>query len=428
MERTRKEKIEAITPRTLVGGVDIAKNIHWARFVDYRGIEQCKAIKFSNNKEGFELIVTKITRLCKEKKMTNVVIGMEPTGPYWKALGRGLEAGGIQPVLVSTLHTKRSKELDDNSPTKNDKKDALVIANLVKEGRYSRMYLPTGEYAELRTLTSSRKSVMKRKNSIQNRIIGLLDEYFPEYVTVFKNPLKGKASLQILKSCPFPAFIQEKGVTGVLGEIRKAVSRTVGPKKAEQLVEAAKGSVGVVYGLEAARQQMVHLSEELELLSRQLEELELSMKDAVKRTGYSEYVLGISGMGVVTLASLLGEIGDPKRFSSPRQIHRLAGYNLIENSSGKNKSGTTISKRGRKGLRALLFRIAMVMVADNNEMKQLYRYLKTRERNPLKGKQALIVIAKKIITIIYTLIRKREPYRPEMVFGQCRREQLGIAA
>jgi transposase len=57
-----------------------------------------------------------------------------------------------------------------------------------------------------------------------------MDEYFPEIRTVFKRPLTGKASLQILKSCPFPELILTLGIEGVLAEIKKAVKRTVGRK------------------------------------------------------------------------------------------------------------------------------------------------------------------------------------------------------
>ena len=83
-------------------------------------------------------------------------------------------------------------------------------------------------------------------------------------------------------------------------------------------------------------------------------------------------------------------MGDPLRFENPRQMSRMAGYNLVEDSSGKNKSGTCISKRGRKNLRCVLYKTALTMVAVNPEMKQLYGYLKTRENNPLKKMQALV--------------------------------------
>ncbi len=139
-------------------------------------------------------------------------------------------------------------------------------------------------------------------------------------------------------------------------------------------------------------------------------------------------LVGIKGVGIVSAAAFLAEIGDPMRFDNPRQIHRMAGYNLVENSSGQNKSGTSISRRGRKQLRALLFRMAMVMVCRNNELKQLYQYLRTRPANPLKGKQALIVISKKIVTIMYQIIKTNAVYQPALVLGPVRKQQLGLAA
>lgn len=166
--------------------------------------------------------------------------------------------------------------------------------------------------------------------------------------------------------------------------------------------------------------------EELELVSSQLEALEAEMAEALKKTEISEYLLSITGMGVVSLATCLGELGDPLRFEDARQMSRLAGYNLIEDSSGKTRV-TCISKRGRKNLRSVLYQISLTMVATNKEMRQLYDYLKTRENNPLKKMQALVVISKKVLTLIFTLSKKKSYYEPELVFGSYRKSQLQAA-
>ena len=407
-----KQKVIAITADTLVVGVDIAKNYQWARFVDFRGIEHDHALKFKNRKGGFEIILSRIREICKKENFAKAVVGMEPTGHYWKAFANWLEKQeGITVVLVNPYATKQAKELDDNSPTKSDKKDALTIAKLVKDG-----------------LSATRIGLNKRKSALKNTIMAVLDEFFPEYEEVFKCPLTGKASRRILKTCPFPKFIIELGEEGVTAEIKKAVKKTVGRKKAGQLVDAAKESIGVDYGEEAARLKLRLLLEELELLEKQTKELEEQMEAALQKTDYAEFLLSIKGIGIVTLAACLGELGDPTRFDNPRQMSRMAGYNLVEDSSGKNKSGTKISKRGRKNLRSVLYQMALTMAATNDEMKQLYHYLKTREKSPLRKMQALIVVSKKILTLIYTLAKKKESYDPEKVFGPVRREQLKAAA
>jgi len=428
MRNGTSRKLEEITVNTLIVGVDVAKYTQWARFVDYRGIEVGKTISFKNDRKGFETIVAEIKNIINSKihkqRFDKVIVGMEPTGHYWKTLANYLIKLGYRVVGVNPYHTKKSKELDDNSPTKCDKKDAITIARLVKDGRFFDPYMPQDIYAELRVLTNTRISILKRNDALKNTITAVLDEYFPEIWTVFKNPLTGKASRQILKSCPFPSLILSRGESGVLEEIKKAVKKTVGLKKVKQLIETAKVSIGVEYGLKAAKLRLGLLLAELDLIELQLAEIETVMEQMLETTGYADKLLSVKGIGIITATMFLGEVGDPLRFTNARQISNYAGYNLVEDSSGTNKSGTCISKRGRKQLRSILYQMAFTMVGQNDEMKELYRHLINRENNPLKKKQALVVISKKIITILYSLLKKQEVYKPQLVFGAVRKEQM----
>jgi len=401
----------------LIVGVDIAKKFHWARFTDYRGIPLGKALKVLNNKEG-------IKDICKQHGLPKVILGLEPTGHYWKPLAHYLTRHGIKVVLINPYHTKRAKELDDNSRTKNDKKDALTIARLIRDGRFSQLYLPQDVFGELRVLSTTRVSLMKHQNAIKNTIKAVLDEYFPELVTVFKYPLKGKSCRQILKYCPFPSLILQLGRKKVLIQIKKTVKKTIGQKRVEKLFKTAKDSIGVTYGIPSARLKLTLLIQELELMEKQLDQLEQAMEQALANTGFKEIILSIPGIGITTAASFLGNTGDPLRFTHPCQISKLAGYNLIEDSSGEHQSKTIISKRGRKQLRNVLYQMARTTVAVNSQMKALYHYLKTRPHNPLKKKQTLVVISKKIITIIHSLLKKQTRYQPELVFNQFRLNQL----
>ncbi|WP_397334378.1 transposase [Paenibacillus glycanilyticus] len=91
-----------------------------------------------------------------EQDFQDVVVGMEPTGFYWRNLAHFLREQHVTCAVVNSLHVKKSKELDDNSPTKNDIKDAKVITQLVKDGRYAVPNLPQGIYAELREAMKNR--------------------------------------------------------------------------------------------------------------------------------------------------------------------------------------------------------------------------------------------------------------------------------
>lgn len=143
------------------------------------------------------------------QKAENVIVGMEPTGHYWKPLANYLFNQNIKVVVVNSFHVKKAKELDDNSPTKNDKKDALTIARLIKDGRYNEVYMPEGIYADLRNISNTRFELIRKRNEVKNRVIAIIDEYFPEYGYVFKDKFC-KTSIQILKNCPFPEDIKLK--------------------------------------------------------------------------------------------------------------------------------------------------------------------------------------------------------------------------
>ena len=205
-------------------------------------------------------------------------------------------------------------------------------------------------------------------------------------------------------------------------EIRKTIKKSVGAKKVRQLIKVAETSVGADYGLESARLRLNMMLDELEMVERHIALIESSMEAALAATGYAEQLLSVKGIGIVMASDFLGEVGDPLRFKSARQIANYAGYNLVENSSGKAKSGTCISKRGRGQFRALLYQMAFSMVHNNAEMKALHKHFTTRADNPLKKKQSLVVISKKIITVIHSLLKKQALYDPTLVPGKVRLE------
>jgi len=414
MLNSQINKIQAITSDTLIVGVDIAKNIQWAQFINFRGIEVSKHICFENNYSGFNSIMEKIEEIKSKNNFLSVIVGMEPTGHYWKTFATFLHNNGVKVVQVNPYHTKKAKELDDNSQTKSDKKD----------GRYSTIYFPEGEYANLRNLSNTRLEVSRLLNICKNRIHAFVDEYFPEFETVFKSFIKGKVALYILKRIPFPTDILGLTLKEIILIIREAAKKSVGKKKAEELIRAAEVSIGIKVGLEGARIRLNNLLEEYELYHNQLEKIEKEMAQELEKTGYKDILTSIPGIGIISAASFIGEIGDPKRFSNPQQIIRLAGYNLVEDSSGKHKSKTMISKRGRKILRTILYKISLIVVCKNQEIKLLYKYLITRKENPLKKKQALIVISGKMVKIMYSLIKKEEVYDKEKVLGIYRKQQI----
>lgn len=412
MNYTQNEKILSITEKTLVVGIDIGKEVQYARLFDYRGIELNKVMRFENSACGFEMFRKWLMSLKKENQKENITIGMEPTGHYWFNLAHYLKDINVRVVLVNPLHVKRSKELDDNSQTKNDRKDPKTIAKLVIEGRYSIPYIPEGIYSDIRIAMDMRESLNKSLIKVKNKVIQWLDKYFPEFNDVFSD-WEGKAALITLKEFATPEKILSLSAEQILLVWKKEVSRAVGIKRATKLVEAAKTSIGIKNGLNMAEKELRSILEQYELFTKQLEQLTFEIEELALQVPGVKELLTIKGIGIVTAAGFVGEVGDINRFSHPSQIQKLAGLNLIENSSGKHKGKTTISKRGRSRLRSLLFRAIMPLVTKNQEFKKLHEYYATRKVNPLKKKQSLILLCCKLIRIMYTIMTKQVKYSPE---------------
>ena len=426
---TQNAKIEAITEKTLVLGIDVGSETHYARAFDYRGIEYSKkAFKFGNNETGFEMFKAWILDIKEKHDKDKVVPGMEPTGHYWFNLGKFLQDNGMKPVLVNPHHVKKSKELDDNNPTKNDRKDPKVIAGLVQGGRYMIPYLPDGVYAELRTASNMRFQIQSELTRIQNRISRWFSIYFPEYRTVFKgsNCVSG---MMILKKAPLPEDILTLGIEGVNQIWRDARLRAVGKKRAESLINAAKHSVGTKEGAVAARLEIRMLLEDYESRTARLQEIMTLIEELVKQIPMAEELMKIKGIGIKTVSGFLAEVGDVSRFSNPKELQKLAGLALVENSSGKHKGQTTISRRGRKRLRYLLFEVAMSLTGKNPEFRALHHYYTTRKINPLKKMQSLMAIAGKVIRVFYAMLTKGVVYDPVKMLGDIKRpaEYLAVA-
>ena len=427
MKYTQNEKIMQVTDETLVVGVDVASELHYARAFDFRGIELGNVLRVPNDAEGFRNFAAWINQLKAKHGKKDVMVGMEPTGHYWFAIGHYLKDCDIKVVLVNPFHVNRSKEMDDNNPTKNDRKDPKTIAMLVKDGRYMTPYIPEGIYSELRISMESRWHLIKQLNSIRNRVKRWLSIYFPEFTTVFRS-WEGKSALIALREFPTPAQVLLKGTEAIVARWRQDKIRAVGLKKTMQLVAAAKSSVGVQEGLRAAENDLMMLLEDYDVKMKQLDRLMQMVETLVSQIPGIDEVLKIKGVGLVTVAGFMAEVGDISRFDHPKQIQKLAGLNLRENSSGKHKGKTTITKRGRKRLRALLFHAMMPLVAKNAEFRTLHQHYTSRANNPLKKKQSLILLACKLVRVIYAVLKKQTAYDPEKMMNDIQRPVLSQAA
>ena len=418
---TQNAKIAAITEKTLIIGIDVGSETHYARAFNWRNYEfSRRPLEFSNSEEGFKTFMTWINELKEKHGMDKVIPGMEPTGHYWFNLGKFLQDNGMRPVHVNPHHVKKSKELDDNNPSKNDRKDPKVIAALVNEGRYLYPYIPDGVYAEIRVLSGLRVRAQNELTRLKNQLARWFSIYFPNYKDVYGNA-GAVSGLMILKAAPLPEDIVKLGVEGVNRIWRDAKLRGAGLKRAKTLVEAAEHSIGNREAQEAARIELRILLADYELQASREAELMAVIEEKISEVPYIDKLLEIKGVGMKTVIGFVAEVGDIKRFDDPKQLQKLAGYAVVKNESGKHKGESHISYRGRKRLRYVLYESAVSVVSHSPEFRDIHRYYTTRERNPLKKMQSMIAVACKLVRVFYLVLKTGASYDAAKMMGDIRR-------
>lgn len=328
-------------------------------------------------------------------------------------------SNGISVVQVNPYAVKQSKEIEDNSQLKDDRKDPKIIANLVKDGNYGMPYLPEEIYADMRRLSMFRDQLTEDRIRNINRLHRELKIYFPEYVNAF-GKIDGPFTLEVLKTAPIPRDIITLGTEGLRNIWHEAKLRGRGYSKASDIVNYAQGSVGLTDGTNAGREAIKWFAKQIMILDEQLSEVEDILHKKCQEIPYAENVLEIKGVGENILAGILAEMGDISRFDDVKEIQKLSGMGLVACSSGKHKGQTKISHRGRKRLRYWLFQAAKSAVSHADEYKQLHVYYTTRPDNPLKKMQSLIVIACKILRVIYTILKTGTKYNPQKLLKDIR--------
>lgn len=414
MNFTQNDKINQVTNQTLVIGMDIAKRTHYACMVDERGLVLKKSFPVHQSRQGFEYFYAYILNAMKQFDKSDVIIGIEPTGHYWLNLAYFLNDRGIPLVICNPMHVKRSKELDDNLQTKNDAKDALVIARLVKDGRYSYPRILRDTEAELRVGATLKGNLTEELNAVKNKMIRWTDRYFPEFQKVF--PSFGKMALAALDCTPFPADVVGKEPIELV-KIYRNVEGMKSPQlpKAKKLIAIAETSIGITQGQTMARIEIATLVQRYRQLVKELESLQEQLTVFVQDTVEYEYLQTVPGLGDPTIIDLLSEVGSFAHYTHPHQLLKLAGLTLRENSSGQHKGQKRISKRGRRQLRALLFRVMMPIIRHNKAFKQLHEYYTNRQVNPLRKKQSIVVLCGKLLKVLHAICTKHKAFDAEQM-------------
>jgi transposase len=412
MTRTLTKKLAEVKPGTLFVGVDMGLKRNAAIVLGAQA-ERRARFGFPNDREGYDYFHRRLKKLQEQYQAARVLVGMEPTNYYWKLLAGDLEQRRVAYRLVNAYTVKKHREGDQLDRSKDDARDAFTIADLLRTGKFTETRLLHGGYAELRqyvTLYDRLRRDIGRQKILIDNIVGQL---FPELSGVFKE-FTGQTGLAMLRHHAAAVVVRQLSLEAFVAAVRAdLVGRRLMVSKLRRAHQLAAVSVGLQEGVQALQLALHQQIETLQVLRWQLERAESALLDTFRALPESRYMLSMHGLGAITAAFILAEVGDPRNYRNGSQWIKLAGTQPVPDLSGrKQNSRTPMSHKGRPRLRTTLFYAVLRLIQVDEAFAREYRRLQQREQHPLTKMEALGALMNRLLRILWALIRYRRRYDP----------------
>ncbi len=408
--RQLKKEIRG-SEKYLIVGIDAAKEKHKAFFGTARGKTLVKSLVFDNTVEGFEKLDAYVERVKVQYSLTTVVFGIEPTASYHKPLAEHLTKCGHMVVLVGGAAVKHNRQLLDGRWDKHDLKDAANVADLIAQGKCLFYEYPLMTLRNVRVLVALKRRLKKREQSlsvcIRNNIIA---QYFPELDRHF-GPSE---TLAVVRECLDPSAIAGMEYDSFYRTVASGRTTLAKDRRVGAIWRAAVDSIGCTMG-EAASFEARVMVDSLKQIRQTIKSVEDKLEDACLEFPEYTYLLSIPGFGPDVSAKVLGAVGDPNRFTSAKQVLKMAGLDLCAKRSGKTSNTATpvISKQGKSDLRYALYQAALIASLKNKDFIAYFtNKLKGRAKEKGINLKMRIKLAAKLLIIAWTLMKKKELFDP----------------
>jgi transposase len=378
-------------------GIDIASEVHVVAVVDQEGATLVKSTSFTEDTGGYQQLLELLG------SPEQCLVAMEATGHYWQNLFAALTAAGFSIALINPLRTNRFAQ-EELARTKTDAIDALGIARFAQQKRPAVTKLPDTVTEELRELVRLRDKIVQDLGDATRRLHRVVDLGFPEFTRHVKT-LDSELATSILREYPTAAAFPV--VTRQLAKLVYDGRHKVGAELAQQLVEAAKTSVGHHHG-DAYRIQVRFACEDIELQRRRLRDLDGRIERLLKQSEVGQLLTTIPGIGPHTAARVVGEIGRFERFRSADALAAYVGAIPSLKQSGKHKPARAmLTTIGHARLRSALWMPVLTAVRRNPWLRAFYQRLRKAGKLP---KVALVASMRKLLHAIYSVATNRKPF------------------
>lgn len=404
---------------TLFVGIDVSSKDNVACIMKPDG-EKHSVFSVPNNRPGAELLVDKVVSVLRQLLIPKVVIGMESTSVYGDNLMYFLRETGKfsefekKLYMLNPKQVKKFKDAYSDLP-KNDQVDAFIIADHLRFGRITKeVYMGDYRYEALKALTRARHQTVQSLTREKQRFLNQLFMKFSGFTqeNIFSNNF-GTAATAVLEEFSsvdelaymdtneLAAFIQKHGrgkfdnVEGMVSDLQKAAKNSYRPPT------VIADSVNQILAISMST---------IRLLQGQVKEYDKAIEKQL--SAIPNTLTSVKGIGLVYAAGIIAEVGDIRRFPSQASLAKYAGLAWTQHqSSDFEAEDTRLIKSGNHHLRYYLCQAANSLGTCDPEFRRFYN-LKYREVPRHKHRRALALTARKLVRLVYALLKTNRLYIP----------------
>ena len=374
----------------------------------------------ANSQDGSAQLVKRILSALTSHSLDTVMIGMEATSVYGDNLVYFLrEDATLLPFnrkifVLNPKQVNKFKEAYNDLP-KNDSVDSFVIADCLRFGRINKeVYIGDYRYKALQNLTRARYfavcNLVKEKQRFMNVLFKKYSTMTQEKVFSDTFSTTALAVYDEFESAEALADMDLHALTAFI--MGKGKNRFPDPDSvAKAIQKAARSSYRLPKTVNDSVNQVLSISiTSMKALELQIKEFDKAI--AAQMELLPNVLTSIPGIGPVYSAGIMAEIGDINRFENHAQLAKYAGLAWTQYQSGGFEAQTTrLIRSGNRFLKYYLCEAALSLVRCDKEYSDFY-HLKYKEVNRCQHKRALALTARKLVRLVFALLKDNRLYRP----------------
>ena len=400
-------------------GIDVSSKTNVVYLMLPNG-DKHSSFSVANSQNGSAQLVNRILSALISHSLDTVLIGLEATSVYGDNLVYFLRDDATLAPFNRKIHVLNPKQVNRfkgayNDLPKNDFVDSFVIADCLRFGRINKeVYIGDYRYKALQNLTRARYfavcNLVKEKQRFMNVLFKkystmtqekVFSDTFSTTALAVYDEFESAEALANMDLHELTAFIMEKGKNRFPDpdSVAKAIQKAA--RSSYRLPKTVNDSVNQVLSISITS---------IKALESQIKEFDKAI--AAQMELLPNVLTSIPGIGPVYSAGIIAEIGDINRFENQAALAKYAGLAWTQYQSGGFEAQTTrLIRSGNRFLKYYLCEAAFSLVRCDKEYSDFY-HLKYKEVNRYQHKRALALTARKLVRLVFALLKDNRLYRP----------------